>query len=431
MGVGREFASRAVSKAGWRILPLLGLAYLIAYMDRVNVSFAATQMNSDLGFSATVYGLGAGMFFLSYALFEIPSNLLLLRFGARRWIARIMISWGLLSAMMMFVTTPFEFYLLRFLIGAAEAGFFPGAIFYLSGWFPGAQRGRAVSLFYLFGPLSSMVMGWLSVWLLTFDGTAGMRGWQWLFLVEGLPAATLGIVFLFALPDAPGGAKWLSGEERGALIEALERERLRPGEPSTHRIMDILRDPTVVLLAVIGACNISTAVTVYLSAPLFLMEMTGRSAGQIGTLVSTGGLLAALAMALTGWITDRRGERFSAMLAGQAVKICGLLMIPFAPSAMMAFGGYLVFAIGSWSTQAANGALWGDLLTERRLAIGAAAINTAAQLAAFFLPYAFGALRDTTGSYHAGLLVLPGMVMFAMLVTLVLWQRVNTVAQTA
>src|SRR5437660_5576264 len=186
----------AVAKASWRLLPLIALGYGISYVDRVNISFAALQMNRDLHFSATIYGLGGGLFFLGYALFEIPSNLMLVRFGARRWIARIMFTWGLLAVGMMFVRSPMQFYIMRFLLGVAEAGFFPGVLYYLSGWFPVAQRGRAVSRFYVAVPLASVVMGGVSGQLLALDGIGQLQGWQWLFLAEGLPSVLMAFLLL-------------------------------------------------------------------------------------------------------------------------------------------------------------------------------------------------------------------------------------------
>ena len=210
----QEIGRSAMNKAMWRIIPLILTAYLFAYVDRVNVGFAASTMNADLGFSATVYGLGAGLFFLGYALFEIPSNLMLVRFGARKWIARIMITWGLLSAAMMFVQTAEQFYILRFLLGVAEAGFYPGVIYYFSGWFPPCHRSRTVSRFYIAGPLGSVLMGAMSGWLLSLDGTAGLHGWQWLFLVQGLPTVLVGLAELRYLPDSPATAPWLSAPEK-------------------------------------------------------------------------------------------------------------------------------------------------------------------------------------------------------------------------
>ena len=196
-------------------------------MDRVNIGFAALQMNRDLGFSAAVYGLGGGLFFLSYAALEVPSNLLLVRFGARRWMARIMLTWGLLAAGMMFVKTPMQFYVMRFALGAAEAGFFPGVIYYLTLWFPAKHRGRAISRFYVAWPLSSVFMGAIAGSLLAQQGRFGLAGWQWLFLVEGLPAIAMSAVFLFWLPDGPAKVSWLSDAEKAWL----DRRRLRPPTP--------------------------------------------------------------------------------------------------------------------------------------------------------------------------------------------------------
>src|SRR5437879_2448344 len=211
----------AVAKASWRLLPLIALGYGISYVDRVNISFAALQMNRDLHFSATIYGLGAGLFFLGYALFEIPSNLLLVRFGARRWIARIMLTWGVLAIGMMFVRTPIQFYVMRFLLGVAEAGFFPGVAYYLTLWFPEAHRGRAISRFYVAWPLSTVVMGAVAGSLLGLQGRLGLSGWQWLFLVEGAPAVLLSAVILFRLPDTPERATWLTADEKTWLQRRL------------------------------------------------------------------------------------------------------------------------------------------------------------------------------------------------------------------
>ena len=215
----------AIRKASWRLLPMLGIGYGIAYMDRVNISFASLQMNQDLHFSATVYGLGGGLFFLSYALLEVPSNLLLVRFGARRWLARIMFTWGVLAAGMMFVRTPVQFYVMRFLLGAAEAGFFPGVVFYLMQWFPAEHRGRAISRFYVAFPLSSVVMGAIAGALLNLHGKLSLAGWQWLFLVEGIPAIVPSAIVLMRLPDSPARATWLTDDERAWADRILGHER--------------------------------------------------------------------------------------------------------------------------------------------------------------------------------------------------------------
>jgi ACS family tartrate transporter-like MFS transporter len=304
--VGRS----AMRKALWHILPLILLAYLCAYMDRVNVSFAATQMNVDLGFSATIYGLGGGMFFLGYALFEIPSNLMLVRFGARNWIARIMITWGLLAAGMMFVQTPVQFYIVRFLLGVAEAGFYPGVIYYFSSWFPICHRGRAVSRFYVASPLASVVMGGVSGWLLGLDGRMGLEGWQWLFLVQGLPTVVVGLIILRFLPDTPATVAWLDPSEKAWIEGELSREQARIGDPARHNVLAAFRNPRVLMLGAIGFLLIGAITTLVLSAPILLAEATGLDTTRVGYVVSLGGIMGALAMLFAGNYADRHGDRF-------------------------------------------------------------------------------------------------------------------------
>lgn len=422
---GDAALTSAVKRAGWRILPLLGLAYLIAYIDRVNISFAATQMNADLGFSATVYGLGGGLFFLAYSLFEIPSNLLLLRFGARRWIARIMITWGLLAAAMMFVQTAWQFYLLRFAIGIAEAGFFPGAVFYLTSWFPNARRARALSLFYLFGPLASVILGVVSAQLLALDGAHGLRGWQWLFLIEGLPAVGLGLLVLWRLPDSPADAGWLRAAERSALEGALAEDRRRAGAPPSHNVLEVLRNPLVQMMAVMGLLTISAFITFTLSAPLILIAATGWTAAEVGLVVSIGGLVAAVTMALAGWFMDHRGDRFLALFPAFVLQVAALLVIALNPADLAVMLAYVAFVAASWTSALAQMTIWSDALKERQLAIGAAAINTVAQFGAFLFPFAFGASRDATGSYTPGLLVLPALIGLALVLAVILRRRLG------
>lgn len=411
---------RAAAKASWRILPLLGIAYLVAFMDRVNISFAAVQMNADLGFSATVYGIGAGVFFLAYALLEIPSNVIMLRFGPRRWIARIMVSWGLLSAAMMFVQTPMQFYVLRFLIGAAEAGFYPCAIFYLSQWFPADRRGRAISRFYLFGPLASVVMGTLSGWLLALDGLGNLHGWQWLFLVEGLPAVLIGVIVLFFLPDAPATSRWLDDDESAALTIAMAQDRQRMGPPPDHAVLAVMRHRQVQILALLGLLTVSAGMTFSLSTPAILIEATGWSAQRIGYLVSMGGLFGAAMMAVTGWFMDKRGDRFAAINASAIAVATGLVLIALAPSPVLVVGGYFMVAAASWTVSLAAIAVWTDVLQARQLAIGAAAINTVNQIGVFVVPIGFGMMKDATGSYDAGIFVLVGMLILALPVSAIL-----------
>ena len=403
-GEQREaIGASAMRKAFWRIIPLILVAYLFAYMDRVNVSFAAADMNADLGFSATVYGLGGGLFFLGYALFEIPSNLMLVRFGARKWIARIMITWGLLSAGMMFVQTAEQFYVLRFALGVAEAGFYPGVITYFSGWFPPCHRSRAVSRFYIAGPLASMVMGTMSGWLLGLDGLSGLQGWQWLFLVQGLPTVLVGLMVLRFLPDSPEVVAWLNPAEKNWITQELAREQRLIGGPVSHNVRAIFRNPVVLLNGAIGFTCIGAFITFTLSAPMVLAAATGWNATEIGYLVGLGGLIGTAATLWLGNRADRRGDRLIYAFACAAVASASLLVMLLAPSPLIVVLAYLAFATVSFSIAMLVSSGWADALSAREIAVGAAAINTISQIGAFLSPFAWGAATDATGSFDAGL----------------------------
>ena len=235
-----------------RLIPFVFLLYIVAYLDRINVGFAALQMNAALGLSASAFGLGAGIFFVSYTLFEVPSNVVLARIGARLWIARIMITWGLVSSGMMFVRGPTSFYVMRFLLGAAEAGFFPGVIFYLTRWFPARERARTIAAFMTASLAAGIVGGPVSGALLSMDGVGGLAGWQWLFLLEGLPAIVLGVVVLFYMTERPEDARWLSDDERAALVEALRRDENESlSSPRSSRVGGALASGRIWLLAIV------------------------------------------------------------------------------------------------------------------------------------------------------------------------------------
>jgi ACS family tartrate transporter-like MFS transporter len=396
-------AHSAMRKALWRILPLIALAYLFAYMDRVNVSFAAASMNADLGFSATIYGLGGGLFFLGYALFEIPSNLMLVRFGARQWIARIMITWGLLAAGMMFVQTPLQFYVVRFLLGVAEAGFYPGVIYYFASWFPGSHRSRAVSRFYVASPLASLVMGGISGSLLDLDGVLALRGWQWLFLVQGLPSAFVGLLLWRFLPDAPAKVSWLTQPEKDWIERELMREQAEIGEPGRHDVLGAFRNSRVLLTGTLGLLLIGAVTTFILSAPLILADATGLGTKQVGYLVSLGGLIGVGVMLLAGNYADRHGDRFLNAFWFAIAMTLALLTIALAPSPLVVMAAYLLFAASCFAIPMLISSGWAELLHARELAVGAAAINMISQCGAFIMPFAWGAAKDATGSFTPGL----------------------------
>ena len=396
----------AMNKAFWRILPLILIAYLFAYMDRVNVSFAAASMNEDLAFSATVYGLGGGLFFLGYALFEIPSNLMLVRFGARKWIARIMITWGLLSAAMMFVQTPLQFYVLRFVLGVAEAGFYPGVIFYFAGWFPPCHRSRAVSRFYVAVPLASVVMGGMSGWLLDLDGNAGLHGWQWLFLVQGLPTVLVGLIVLRYLPDAPATAAWLTTSEKDWIQSELAREQARIGEPVSHNVLAAFRNPRVLLLGLFGFLLIGVITAINLNAPLILQGATTLDDKWIGYVVALGGILGAASIAYGGNHADRHGDRWGNAFWCCLILAGAVLAIALAPSPTLVVIAYLVFSTVCFTIPMLTSSGWAEVLHVRELAVGAAAINTICQIGAFLAPYGWGIAKDATGSFQPALITL-------------------------
>jgi ACS family tartrate transporter-like MFS transporter len=417
-------ARSAMVKAMWRILPLILLAYVIAYMDRVNVSFASLQMNDDLKFSATIYGLGGGLFFLGYALFEVPSSLMLVRFSAPQWIARIMITWGLLAAGMMLVRTPLQFYVLRFLLGVAEAGFFPSVIYYFSRWFPMAWRGRAVSRIYIASSLASIVMGGISGALLGLDGTAGLRGWQWLFLVQGLPAVFMGLILLRFLPAAPATVSWLEEPEKAWIHRELARDAALIGAPVRHNLLAAFANPKVLLLGTIGFLGNGAGNGLALSAPAMLGAGTRLDTSHIGYLVSFGGILGVACVLFAGWNSDRTGDRLRDACGYTIVVAGALLLIGVASTPALVIVGYLLFAASWFTMGVVLVASWADVLHIREVAVGSAAINTLWQIGSFLSPFGWGVAKDATGNFRAGLIGASVLAMSEALLILYLRARV-------
>jgi MFS transporter, ACS family, tartrate transporter len=417
-----NIGASALRKASVRLIPLIAIAYGVAYTDRVNISFAALQMNRDLHFSASAYGLGAGLFFLSYAACEIPSNLLLYRFGARRWIARIMFTWGFLAMGMMLVKTPLEFYVVRFLLGMAEAGFFPGVVFYLSQWFPANVRARTVSRFYVALPLSSVFMGGIAGALLNLQGRMGLAGWQWLFLVEGLPAVLLSVVFLLYLPNTPADAKWLTAEERAWLVNQLRADNQSIGQSTGQSIaqsdraatvehhaggaLRAILNPRVWQLGIFLLCLYVGFYAFSFSAPVLIQQATGLSNTNVGFLIALMGLLGALGLVLNGQHSDRAGERFlhiavPSLLIGVAFVVGGLTVAP-----VFALPAYAIIFVGFNATAGPSWAIASSFLTGKSSAAGIATANTIAIVGGFLGPYWMGRAKDFTGNYQTGLLTL-------------------------
>ena len=401
-----ELERTTLAKAGWRLLPFLLLLYIIAWLDRVNVGFAALQMNEDLGFSAAVYGFGAGVFFVGYALCEVPSNLLLVRFGARRWIARIMITWGIISTAMMFVQGPLSFYVLRFLLGVAEAGFLPGILYYLSHWFPSRERARAVSWFMVAIPVSTVIGAPLSGLLLELDGTLGLMGWQWLFLLEGLPAVVLGFVVLGYLTDTPEEAQWLDAREREWLSARIHAEQKAAHARHGVGLWQALRHPTVWLLGlVIFACQCgSYGLTLWI--PQIVQSLSGLSNLAVSMISALPYAAAAVGMILIGRSSDRTGERFKHVAVPSFVAAVGFSASAFLSSPVPAMIALTVAAVGDLGTRGPFWALPTRFLAGSAAAAGIALINTLGSLGGFVGPYAVGLVREATDSFSGGLLFL-------------------------
>lgn len=393
-------ARLALRKASFRLLPVLALGYGIAFIDRANISYASLRMNQDLHFTATIYGLGAGLFFLAYAACEVPSNLLLYRFGARSWLSRIMVTWGAIAMAMIFVRTPVEFYITRFLLGMAEAGFFPGVIFYLMLWFPPELRARSVARFYVAIPLSGAVMGFVAGGLLGLNGRLGFRGWQWLFLVEALPAVLLGLVFFFYLPDGPSDAKWLTEAERYAILVLAQQ----PPRHSRESVGPILRDPRVWLLGLFHFCMLCGNYAFLFSAPAVIQKITGFTVTRVGFLMAGMNLLGAAAMIVGGIVSDRRKRPVVHILCGSLAMALGFIVSGLSNVPVVALSALLLILLGNFSMQGPLWAVSTSFLSGRSAAAAIATINTVGMIGGFVGPYWMGFARDLTGSYQRGLL---------------------------
>lgn len=406
-GADDPLARATLAKVTRRLLPFLFLLYIVCFLDRVNIGFAALQMNQELGFSPRLYGLGAGIFFLGYVSFEIPSNLILARIGARTWIARIMISWGLIASAMMFIQGPVSLVGLRFLLGVAEAGFFPGMIYYLTLWYPEAERARAVARFMLAIPLSGVVGGPVSGALLGLHGALGLSGWQWLFLLEGVPAVLLGLVVYRVLPDGPDEAGWLTPPEREALIRRLRDERDQREQRHGIGVREALRHATVwQLAALLLLANAFGVYVLGLWLPQIVRDVSGLGPFGVGVLSAIPNLVAAAAMVLVGAHSDRTGERLGHIAAAAAVGAAGLAAAAYLHSTAPVIVALSLAAAGLLST---HGPIWplpGTFLTGSAAAGGIAVMTTLANLGGFLGPYAVGVLKERSGGFQQGLLLL-------------------------
>ena len=414
-----DVESRTIRRVTMRLVPFLVLCYFVAYLDRVNVGFAKLTMDADIGLDEASYGLGSGVFFIAYFFFEVPSNLILERFGARKWIARIMVTWGLLAGAMAFIGSPTSFYILRVLLGIAEAGFFPGIIFYLTLWFPASHRARIIGLFMAAIPLSSVIGAPVSGALLGLDGAMGLHGWQWLFILEAMPAVVLGVVVFFYLTDSPAQAAWLAPDERDWLVERLALERRQREQERNYSVREALLDGRVWMLSLIyfGAVACNYGFSFFLPT---IVKGFGLSNLQTGFVTAIPYFVGTIALVLWTRQSDRAGERklhtaIPLFLAAAGIAVSTQLEDPFAKMIALSVAGIGIFASLPmiWTLPTA-------FLSGSAAAGGIAVINSVGNLSGFAGTYAVGFIKQATGSFTGGLLVLSAAGFLGLILVLVL-----------
>ncbi|WP_186144512.1 MFS transporter [Burkholderia gladioli] len=391
-------------KIAWRILPLLVLCYLSAFMDRVNVGFAAASMREDIGLTATAFGIGSGVFFLSYFLLEIPSNLALTHFGARRWIARIMVSWGILSALTAFAWNGPSFITLRLLLGAAEAGFYPGVLLYLTQWFPEKKRAQFIGYFILANPLATVIGAPLSGWLLSTGGFGGLKGWQLMFLVEAVPAVLLGIVTFFCLPDRISDARWLSDDEKRQVTTQLQTEATRTVHRGRIDLRQVFMHPRILGLSFIFLSISMTNATVNFWLPQ-IIKSSGFSTYVTGWISAIPYVAAVGSLLFWGHHSDRTGERRYHILIPMLAAAACIAAAGFHDLPLVRILGFTIASAGLFAALPIYWSLPGRFLVGNAAAGGIAFINSVGNLGGFIGPSAMGYLKDATGSFGGGLLL--------------------------
>ena len=417
--------AKVYSKISWRLIPYIFVLYILAYLDRVNVGYAALEMKRDLHLSDTIYGLGAGLFFLGSSSFDLPSNLALTRFGPRHWIARIMISWGVVATLMMLIRGGVSFSIMRFLLGVTEAGFFPGMILYLTYWFPSQERARAVAKFMTATSIAGVIGAPIATQLLKLEGHSHLHGWQWLFLVEGVPTFLMGISVLFVLKDKPDDANWLSAEEKKWLDGELDKDRKAGGAADKHSLGDAFRTPMVWLLAGIFFLDQIGVYTVNLWMPLMLNFFKRGGAGASGTALSPNAasqiasatiwpyLAAAIFTVIIGWSSDRTGERRWHIAGCMLLSVVGFTWAGFTHSYTAALLAFTLAAMGYWSIMGPFWALPTRILGGRAAAGGVAIITMVGGIGGFLGPFLTGRLRDLTHGFSGGLYTIAGLAAMA------------------
>jgi ACS family tartrate transporter-like MFS transporter len=413
------WGSTVLRKAAWRLIPLLGVLYFFAFLDRVNVGFAALTMNVDLGLSSAVFGLGAGIFFFGYVAFEVPSNVLLERFGARIWIARIMLSWGVLSAAMAFIEGPASFYVVRFLLGVAEAGFFPGIIYYLTCWFPARDRARIIALFMIALPLSSVIGAPISTALLGIEA-AGLRGWQWMFLCEAIPTIVLGFAVLRFLPDKHTDVTWLTKEEKDWLTRELASESPAHGA-HTQSLRQALMLPRVWLYGLVSFCVLVGLYGFSFWLPQIIASLGKLTNVQVGAVTMIPYTLACIALVIWGRHSDATGERSLHVALPPAFAALALAAGGWITDPIMAFAALCLAAVGIYAALPAFWALASRGLSGAAAAGAIALINSLGNVGGFLGPAAIGFVKQRTGSFALSLMSIA--LCLALGAGIVLWER--------
>lgn len=404
-----------------RLMPFLIVCYLIAYIDRTNIGFAALTMNADLGISSVAFGLGGSLFFVAYVLFEVPSNLAQQRFGARRWIARIMISWGIVGVAMAFMNGPAMFYVLRFLLGAAEAGFFPGAVLFITQWFPRSHRASMVALFMVAIPMSNVLGSPLAALLLSLDGMMGLAGWQWLFILEAIPAIILGIVALTVLSDGPADASWLAEDERAWLIERLQSERA-PGTSDHPAIMKTLANRQVWLLAIIYCGSSATSNALSLWQPQIIKSF-GVSIWETAALNTIPFAVAAAFMIYWGRRADRNGERIRATAFPLLLTSCAIFATLLTSSLWVTMVLLTLVLVGNYAIKGPFWALSSETLPPSVAVAGLAAINAMAHIGTAGANASVGVIHERTGDFALALVPLGILTGIGVVITLFIGRR--------
>lgn len=412
-----DIEKRTIRKITWRIVPFIMILYLIAYIDRVNIGFAAITMKEDLGFTSSILGFGAGIFFLGYFLFEVPSNIILHKVGARIWIARVMVTWGIIAGGMAFIESSTSFYVMRFLLGIAEAGFFPGIILYLSFWFPARNRAGVIALFMAAAPIATAIGSPISAALLEMHGIMGLAGWQWMFLIEALPAVILGVVVFFYMTDRPEKATWLKQDERDWLVKTMQAENAGKDSHQHHSIIRGLANPRVLALVYFGTS--AGLYTLGIWAPQIIKEL-GVSSMTVGLLNAIPPIVSVVAMILWSRHSDKTNERTWHVALACITAAIGLVIAAGTGSVIGLIAALTIVNVGISCSKPPLWSMPTMFLSGAAAATGIATINSIGNLGGFAGPAMIGWVKDQTGSFTGGLYFVAGLLILSTVITLVL-----------